>query len=173
MEFDFENDVSIDHDALEVEWLRQPSLHAIYSRKLVEANDRLRKAEQRMKMVRSDLILEANEDPDKYLGKGIKPTAPIVEAYYRTHEDHEAAKKKFFEAQYEVEMFQNAINALNTKKQALENLVKLYMSGYFSGPKEPHNIGKEFRERVEEVKGENLKGQRERTHEKLNRTRTK
>ena len=164
---DFDHDVAIDYDALEVEWLKQPTLHKKYSRKLVEANDRLRKAEQRMKVIRSDLILEANENPDKYLGKGIKPTAPLVEAYYRTHEDHIEAKNEYFEALKEVEGFQHAVNVVNTKKSALENLSRLCLADYFSKPREPHNIGKEFRERVQEQKEEDTKERRERTKTKL------
>ncbi len=43
-------------------------------------------------------------------------------------------------ANYELNMLQSAVRALDHKRSALENEVKLWLGNYFSGPKEPRDI---------------------------------
>ncbi len=47
------------------------------------------------------------------------------------------------DAQYEYQMAQGAVQAVEQRKSALENLVKLYGQGYFAGPKTPRDISSE------------------------------
>jgi hypothetical protein len=148
---DFDKDVHIDHDALEIEWLRQSELFAKYARELANAEREVKRFDERVKVIRSELILEANKDPEKCLGEGIKPTDPKIEAFYRTHERYLKAKESRIEAEYNRDMIKVAVDASNYhRKPALENLVTLHGQNYFAGPTVPHNVGALFAERVTE-----------------------
>lgn len=165
----YDEDLTIDPDALDVEWLRQPQLYFDYARQSAEAEDALKRAEQSMKVIRSELVLEASDPDSGVLGKGIKPTAPTVEAYYRNHPKHQAAKERFFKASFEAEMLRNAVFAFTQRKVALENMVRLHGSGYFSGPSEPRDIGDEYRTKVADRTHEADAGTRAAIRERLNK----
>lgn len=153
-EFDFKKDVEINPNQLDVEWLRQPALYQKYSEACAEANDDLKRAEQRMKVIRSELILEASERGEDVLGKGVKPTGPTIEAYYRNHKEHQDAKEEYFKAAKRAEMLTNALFALQQKKVALENLVRLLTSNYFASPSVPRDLSAEWGKTVEQTKGD-------------------
>jgi len=143
MELNYKEDVAISSDDLDVEWLRQPSLYMKYAEELAYCNDQLKRAEQRLKLVRSDLILDAKEGKVESLGA--KPSDAACEAYYRSHVDHQDAKEDYFKAAQAAEMAYLALQGISAKKTALENLVKLLTSSYFASPKEPRNLSAEFK----------------------------
>lgn len=150
---DYEKDITIDCEALDIEWLDQ----AVLARKYINHYAFLKKkwmlAQEKVKIVKAELIKQANDDPDKYLGEGVKPTNPNVEAYYRTHPRHKQAKEEWIEAQYEMEMAEGAKGEIcNTRKKALENLVILHGQSYFAGPRVPRDLSKEYQERKERQK---------------------
>lgn len=137
---DYRTDMRIDDQMLDIEWEDQPELAMKYGRIWADAHKRLQQAEERVKIVRSELIKEVNEDPVKCTGKE-KPTVTDIEAYYRTHERHIEAKKEWIEAEYECNMAEIAKNEVSfTRKAALENLVILLGQDYFAGPKVPHDL---------------------------------
>jgi len=147
MELDYEKDIHIDEDSLDYEWLQQTTLAVKYGKYWAECQERLIRAEERIKIIRSQLIKEANEDPDHFLGEGVKPTNPNVEAYYRTHSDHKRAKEEWIEAQYQANLADVVRKEISmTRKKALESLVSLHGQQYFAGPSTPHNLT-ELRER--------------------------
>ncbi len=148
----YEKDMRIDETALDIEWLDQVELAMKYGKLYAQAEQDLTTAEEEVKVIRSELIKEANEDPDKYLGEGIKPTGPNIEAYYRTHKRHKDIKQEIIELQYELNMTEVAKNEVSfTRKAALENLVVLHGQQYFAGPKVPRAITSE-REKREQQK---------------------
>lgn len=140
----YEQDIIIDESALDVEWVNQARLAVKYGRHWAECRQELTLAEENIKLVRSELIKEANENPEQCLGKGVKPTAPVVEAYYRNHKRHKAAKQDWVEAQFEANVAEIAYKEISyTRKAALENLVKLHGQQYFAGPSVPRNLTEE------------------------------
>lgn len=141
-ELDPENDIPVHNDDIDVEWLRQSSLFLKYGRASAEAEKRVKIAEQNIKVVRSELVMEANEKLDK-------PTGQNVEAYYRTHPKHQAAKQELIDAEYERDLLQSAKSAIYMKKSALENLVKLTALGWFSAPVAPKSF-EELARKMEE-----------------------
>ena len=137
----YQKDKLIDPSALDVEWLGQAALAIKYGKNWAECTKRVTEAEEQVKITRAELIKEANEEPDTCLGEGVKPTGPNVEAYYRTHADHIAAKNEWIEAQYELNMASVAKSEIGyTRKLALENLVKLHGQNYFAGPSVPRDL---------------------------------
>ena len=134
-------DLEIDPDALDVECLRHSTLAGRYSRMQADADEKVRRYEERVKVVRSELILKANEDPDKTLGKGISATAPRVEAYYRTHPDHIKVKRILNKAQHEADILRGVVFALVGKKEMLDVLSRLAQIEYFDTPSGGRNLG--------------------------------
>jgi len=150
-EFNYEADLRIDPDFLDAEFLNHPALFMKYAEQSAKANKLAKEAEERVKTLRSELVKNANEDPDTYLGKGVKPTAPVVEAFYRTDEDYQEAKQEMIDAQYDADMLTNIVFAFQARKLTLENLVRLQGQNYFSSPQEPRDLPDAV-ERLEEIK---------------------
>ena len=150
---DYTKDVKIDETALDVEWLNQPALAIKYGVYYAECFKRFQQAEENIKVVRAELIKKAWNNPEKCLGKGIKPAAQPIEAYYRTHEEHIEAKNEWIKAQYELNVADVAKWQIsNARKEALENLVKLHGQNYFAGPSMPRNLSNEVERKQQQTK---------------------
>jgi hypothetical protein len=140
----YEKDSTIDPSALDVEWIEQPNLARKYGKHYAECVRTLAQAEESVKIIRSELIAEANTNPRKCCGKE-KPNAADIEAYYRNSDLHKAAKTAWIDAEYELNMAEAAKTAITYgKKSALENLVKLHGQSYFAGPSVPRDLSKEW-----------------------------
>ena len=132
----FKDDLAIDPDALDVEWLGQSELYGKYAELDAQAKQNLREAEENLKVIRSELMMEARQS-------GEATTDKQCEAYYRTHPDHKEAKEDLIEAEYESNMMTAAVFAFNQRKVALENLSRLVIANYFSAPEAPRNLSNE------------------------------
>lgn len=138
---DYEKEMEIDCEALEIEWLDQTALAFKYGKHWADCQKKLELAQENIKLIRSDLIKEANEEPNKHLGEGIKATGVIVEAYYRNHQRHKDAKTKIIALQFEANVADIAKSEISfTRKAALEHLVTLHGQQYFAGPSIPRDI---------------------------------
>lgn len=135
-ELNYEEDLEINPDALDVECLRQPTLFYRYSAHEADCKRTLAEAHEDLKTIRSELIMEARQD------KSIK-NAQQLEAYYRTDPRYIKVKDKMIQAEYEANMASTAVWAFNTRKAQLENLVKLALADYFARPAEPRNLSEE------------------------------
>lgn len=164
MEINFERDMRIDEQALDVEWLKQPELAHAYNEYYIQCSKAVQIAHEELKTRRSELIRRANKYPKKCCRKD-KPTAGDIEAYYRTHKDYKALKNKLIDLEHEMRMAELAKNEVNyTRKAALENLVTLLGQNYFAGPKAPRDLtgerikaDKERKKRVGKKIGKKLK----------------
>jgi len=120
----YEIDVQIDESALDVECLNQASLASKYRKHWVSCSIKVLKTEEYVKLVRSELIMKLMEAPTKHLKQGVKPTGPLMEAFYRTHKDHINAKKKWLRAKNDLEVAEIAIKEICiTRKNQLSNLI--------------------------------------------------
>ena len=138
---DYGKDVVIDESALDVEWVNQASLALKYGRHWAECAQTRQTAEENIKLIRAGLIKEVTDDPEECLPKGTKPTGPVIEAYYRTHERHIEAKKDWIQAQYDENVADIARKEIGvTRKTALQNLVTLHGQSYFAGPSIPRDL---------------------------------
>ena len=148
----YKEDAKIDINALDVEWLNHPDLERKYIEQVSDLRQEARLAEEELKTVRSELIVEANEYPEDCCKKA-KPNAADIEAYYRTHEKYKAAKEEMIKAQDALQVAQDMLSLIHfTRTQALEELVGLHGQGYFAGPSTPRNINREIEKREEAKK---------------------
>lgn len=132
-----DTDLKLDPDALDVEWLEQPNLYRRYAKLAAKAIYEAKRAEENMKTVRSEIILELN-DLEK------KPAAHIMESMYRVDKRYIRAKEDMHKAFYRAEKAEGIAKALYMRRDALENLVVLEGRDYFAGPSEPRNLSKEW-----------------------------
>lgn len=136
----FQEDLDIDPVALDIEWLNQPQRFMKYSQEMAELKKELDLLKQKLKVLESKLILRANEN-----GKVLfdaKPTVAMVDSWVKTQEEHIDLTEQIIEKEYELNLLSNAVTAFNQRKSSLENLVKLFLADYFSGPKEPRDFTK-------------------------------
>jgi hypothetical protein len=140
----YEEDMKIDETALDVEWLNQPILAMKYGRHYADCFRLHQQAEENLKVVKAELIKKINDDPDKYLGVGVKATGPNVEACYRDRKEHKVAKEQWIAAQFELNIAAAVKSEISfSRKAALENLVILHGQSYFAGPKMPRDLTSE------------------------------
>ena len=137
---DFEKDMKIDEEALDLELLNQAKLEAKYIGAVSEAFKDLRYAQENVKTIRSELIVKANKYPERCCNKP-KPTAGDIEAYYRTHKKYKRIKKEAIDAEDRYNVLKDMKDDVHfTRTKALEGLVELLKQEYFAGPRMPRDL---------------------------------
>lgn len=144
----YEKDMEIDPSALDVEWMEQPKLMMSYSRNAAEAKRMADLASERLKVVEAELDRDIRMNPEafgisKTTETGIKSTIILQDTYQQ-------AKKELIDAEYEYEMAKQATFAISARKEALENLVRLFALQYFAGPNLPRDLNKEWEEHLKQ-----------------------
>lgn len=155
---DYKDDVQIDIDSLDWEWLRQPSLYMKYAEKEAEKNKEVKQIKQQIEVRRAKLcrdILAANEK---------KPTDKVIESMIFEDAEYISLLDELNTANYEADILSSAVSALNQKKSALENLVKLWAGQYFAGPREPRDTAN-----IPSIKDQALEAADKRQRQALNR----
>ena len=161
-------DIRIDENSLDIEWLEQASLAMKYGKIWNDAKKKVRMIEEQIKVTRSELIEEAYENPQELLNVS-KATAQTVEAYYRNDEAYKELKDALIEAEHELNIIEIAKNEICfTRKSALENLVVLHGQQYFAGPKVPHNLTQLRNDRELQIRQANKKVKLKRTRKTVN-----
>lgn len=152
---DYEKDVSIDAEALDVEWVNQPRIYMKWAKLSSIAEDKMKKAKDNIDFVDSTIDKEFRDK-----NAGIKFTEAMVKAHIETHKLHQEAVEKFHNATYQYNICNIAVRAMDHKKTSLENLVRLWGGAYFAGPKEPRDLKKilsmqeQWQQKTEEKRSE-------------------
>lgn len=138
----YENDVTIDPEALDVEWLRQPSLVYKYSRMVAEKQTEVTNCKEALEFIKASLDREIRKNPEKF--EIDKMTEAAVSNTILVNSKYKKGMEEYLEAVYELNILKGVQDALNNKKTALENLVKLNGQNYFAGPSVPRDLTKEW-----------------------------
>lgn len=148
--FNYEQDIKIDPDDLDLEFLAQPTLMLKYTRHLAQMRKEVDEAKQNLDIKQAEVDRKIRENPEAY---GIeKVTENSIRSAILTEDEFQEAQKDFLDAKYEMDMAQGAVNAFEQRKSALENLVKLHGMNYFAGPKVPRDLSYEQHKREEQRK---------------------
>ena len=139
--FDYKTDMEIDSYDLQKEWEDQSATYMKYITAVANAEKTKNNCHEELKTLRSKLIKKFKEE-------NAKITAIEIEANYRTNKKYIEAKKALIEAEYDHKILDGACFALQMKKVALENMVRLYLSGYYSDPQTPESVDKEFMDKI-------------------------
>jgi len=159
-ESDYELDMEIDADELDVECLNQPALMLKYSTKLAQALQVKDLAKEALDYMKAQIDKSIREDPEKYGLAKITETA-VANAILEEKQYRDSVSK-VTKASFEVNVVQGAVRAVEQRKQMLENLVKLHGQSYFAGPSVPHNLS--------ELQEKRIKTQDKKIARTLNRT---
>ena len=142
---EYEKDVAIDPDLLEEEWLMQPALYLKYSELKRQAIEDQRDTKAKLELWQAQKSLNIRSDPSEYglvkaTNDSVNETILCLMADKNSGEDGFKRQAEYNEATYRLDVFSNVLRALDHKKKALEMLVQLHVSNWFSGPKEPKEI---------------------------------
>lgn len=140
-EQDYNLDMEIQPDELDLEWLDQPKLMVKYTMKLADARMRKDLAKEEVDLIKATLDRKIREKPDRYHLEKI--TEAVVAATILTLDDYKDVMKKLIRANHEVNILSGVVSAVEQRKQALENMVRLFGQSYFAGPSIPRNLMEE------------------------------
>jgi hypothetical protein len=148
----YENDLKIDDSALDLELLDQAMLFMRYAKHYAETRRILDEVKQALDVVKAETDSNIRKNPEKY---GLeKVTDKAIEAIILTDANCKKANQKFLDAKFELDMASNATQAMQIRKESLENLVRLNGQQYFAGPSVPHDLTKlrQQKEKIVEAK---------------------
>lgn len=132
MQLNFEEDVVVNQYELDKEWVHQPLLMITYGQNEARAKLASDMSKERVEVIRASLSKNIRENPQAYDLSKVTETA--IENNIQVSEEYLDAVQKMLDARYEYELARAATTAIATKKEALENLVKLYGMQYFADP---------------------------------------
>ena len=131
----------IEESALDIEWLNQPSLFLKYARQLAQSEKYMDESKENLDLCKAKIDFEIRENPEEfYLGK---LTEPLILNTIIQQEEYKNKSNNYIEAKHEVKLLVQIVKALDQRKNALENLVRLHGQSYFSGPSEPRDLIRE------------------------------
>jgi len=142
-EFDFEGDLSINKYKLDEECLSHSTLYFRYAEACISAKSEVSKADDNLKLVTAEQNIAIRKD---YTQQGVKFTEALIASELEKDKMVLEAKEKLRETQEIYAKLNVAVQAMETRRSELDNLVKLYCAGYFSTP----NAGSETKNNVNE-----------------------
>ena len=138
-DFDFESDLNIDPDNLDIEWLNQPKLLMKYSKLEADAKAELEKAKEYVAFIKAQTDSSIRKDPTVFgidkITEGAITSAINVDANVR-----EAVQRQN-KIQHLLNLVTNMVRAIDQRKSSLENLVKLFGMEYFASPNDSRTLG--------------------------------
>lgn len=134
----YEQDLAIDETALDLEWLGQSMLMIKYVEASASARREVDRMKERLSVKRAELAKNIRKNPGDW---GIeKVTNDSVNECIITEKSYKDVQDDLIDAQYEYQMASGAVQAVEQRKQALENMSKLLGLQYFAGPKTPRDL---------------------------------
>lgn len=126
--------VAIDGARLDCEWLRHPELYMDLVEAKVEARESLDRAKDALSVLRAECNAKVRRSPERY-GIDGKATEGAINAAVDEHPKIVAANARLLELRREHDLVSGAVDAMDHRKKALENLVQLHLSNYRSEPR--------------------------------------
>lgn len=135
-EKDYSEDIEVDVNALDVEWLIHPNKVYTYTKLLADAVDIKNRTKEKLDVTYSELYLEAKGKdgtiPDIPLKKITEAT---IDNWIKINPRYKEANREYLEALHNTDILRGVVTAMEARKSALSNLVSLFLANYFSSPK--------------------------------------
>ena len=128
-----ESFLAIDQHKLDREWLRQPELYFKYANKLADRRNEYDSAKTKLTLTEARVSSEVRANPDGY--ELTKTTEGAIQNVVQSHVDVVEATTNLRVCRHAVDVISAAVEALDHRRRALENLVRLHAANYFSEPK--------------------------------------
>lgn len=125
--------IEINENELDREWYEQPKLVLKYGLRLAELKKEAAETKAELERIAANLETMIRANPAKY---GIdKVTESQIKSQILLQAQYVKKQNELLEAEYKVDQYQILMRALEHRKGALENAVKLHGQGYFAEPK--------------------------------------
>ena len=142
MDLDYERDIVIDHTALDVEWVQQPTLMLRYAEHAALMKKEMDETKERFDLRKAQIEMKVRGDPEGY---GVtKVTESAIQSIILQQPEYQLVAKEYIDARYEYDVATAAVRAIDQRKTALENLVRLLLGAYFAGPQAPRDLSQEW-----------------------------
>jgi hypothetical protein len=112
---DYEKDISIDEEALDIEWLEQPRLMMQYSKHLAQTRMELDNLKQQLEITKAEIDRKIRANPGKY--KIEKVTDKAIESVTITTPEYKQAFQEYLDAKYESDMAMSAVRASSKERR--------------------------------------------------------
>ena len=147
----YQEDIEIDNSALDVEWLRQASLTFKFCK--IEANIKreIDIKEVVLGLIRADLDKQIRMNPEEF-EITTKLTETVINNTILEDDEYKRCFRVLLEQKYELAVAKAAVKSIDSKKTALESLVKLHGQQYFAGPSVPRDLSKEWEAKEQQEK---------------------
>jgi len=146
----YEQDVQIDPDALDVEWLEQADLMRRYATHAAQTRQEMDEAKERLEVMKASIEMDIRSQPEIY---GLtKVTEGGIQSTIMLQKEYQGLTEAYISARYENEVANAAVRAIDQKKTALENLVKLLGQSYFAGPLNARDLSQEYMDQLDQRK---------------------
>ena len=120
-EYDFSTDLAIDPEALDVEWLQQPSLYVKYSTLASKARQEMEEAKDKIDLVKAEIDKEIRDNPTKFTGEDKKPTEAQITSLVTQDKRFKEANSEYNELRLNFNILMGIVTGMDHKKSALEN----------------------------------------------------
>jgi len=127
----FEKDLSIDKYRLDDECISHSALYYRYSELAAVAKNEVGILADALKLRMGEVNITIRND---FIKKDVKFTEAVINAEVEKEESVIEAREKVRSAELTLSRLQAGVSAFEHRKSQLDNLVKLYCSGYFSNP---------------------------------------
>lgn len=147
MDIDFQKELSINKYRLDEECLSHSSKYAYYAEAQALAKSEFAKAKDNLEYVVAEANLRIRKD---YEAEGKKVTESVISSALALDDEVRKAKEKLREAEEVYNRLSVAVQAMDTRRSELDNLVKLYCAGYYSTvvPDKAENTRKNINEQT-------------------------
>lgn len=161
-DYNYDQDLFIDIDQLEVEWLTQPHRYRKYAELCSDAESEKQEAKQFLDLKKAELdgVIRNNLKEQE-----VKITEAQVAAQVLQHNDYLEAEDNYNKKCHNYNILKVAVESFHQRKTALENLVKLALAEWFSAPIEPRSIqeiGQKAHEDIDNLMIKNLNSKKRR-----------
>ncbi len=130
-----ESFLKIDADRLDLEWMEQPLLLYRYSAQLADARLELDNAKAALDVMEAELENEIRKAPGEY--GLVKETEKEIKSVVMRMQPYQNAVRALNKKKHAVDILWAAVNALEHRKKALENMVSLHGQQYYASPRAP------------------------------------
>lgn len=144
-EYNFTEEVFLDVDALDLESARQPGLFGKYAELWANACYVRDIAKQALEVKRAEVDLDIRMNPKDY-GFDTKPTDVGIKARTTIHEEVIELERELIECVRDVNSCLGNKSSFEHKRSALNDLAKLYVTGYFGDVAMPTTVSEARKE---------------------------
>jgi hypothetical protein len=137
---DFVDDIRLIPTKLDQESQKQAETFYYWSEQLAGVEKEKDKQENRLKLRRAEIALQLRAKPPE----GVKITEGTIEALLDSNLELNELKNALIEITHTANSMRAGVRALEQKKSMIENLSRLWLSGYFADPRmEDEDLGSE------------------------------